>query len=120
ERSPSELHKAGVAFALVSGHAPNFLAGVRKAVERGLPREVALRAVTLQAAEVLGIADRTGSLEVGKLGNVVAWTGEPLARDAKVKMVFVDGKLFEPSEDEHPQGGRPAPGGDDDREGEGR
>jgi imidazolonepropionase-like amidohydrolase len=116
ERNPAELNKAGVTFALVSGHAPSFLAGVRKAIERGLPRDVALKAVTLQAADLLGIADRTGSLEVGKIGNVVAWTGEPLARDAKVKMVFVDGKLYEPGEEERPQGGRPTPGADD-REG---
>ena len=83
-------------FALVSGHAPNALAGVRKAVERGLPREAALRALTLGAAEALGIADRTGSLDAGKAANVVVWTGEPLAKDAKVKMVFVDGRLYEP------------------------
>ena len=98
ESNPAELHKAGVSFALVSAYAPNFLAGVRKAIERGLPREVALRAVTLGAAEVLGIADRTGSLEAGKLADVVAWSGEPLTKDAKAKMVFVDGTLYEPDE----------------------
>jgi len=98
ERNPGELHKAGVSFALVSAYAPNFLAGVRKAIERGLPREAALRAVTLGAAEALGIADRTGSLEPGKIANVVAWAGEPLTKDAKPKMVFVDGTLYEPEE----------------------
>jgi imidazolonepropionase-like amidohydrolase len=104
ERTPAELHKAGVPFALVSGHAPNALAGVRKAVERGLPREAALRALTLGAAEALGIADRTGSLDAGKAANVVVWSGEPLAKDAKVKMVFVDGRLYEP--DAAPGSGR--------------
>src|SRR5207249_699720 len=89
ERNPAELHKAGVRFALVSAYAPNFLAGVRKAIERGLPRDVALRAVTLEAAAALGIADRTGSLEPGKIANVVAWSGDPLTKDAKAKMVFV-------------------------------
>lgn len=98
ERNPAELHKAGVSFALVSAYAPNFLAGVRKVIERGLPREVALRAVTLGAAEALGIADRTGSLEPGKIADVVAWSGEPLTKDAKAKMVFVDGQLYEPDE----------------------
>jgi len=98
ERNPSELHKAGVSFALVSAYAPNFLAGVRKAIERGLPREAALRAVTLGAAEALGIADRTGSLEPGKIADVVAWAGDPLTKDAKAKMVFVDGQLYEPEE----------------------
>ena len=100
EKNPAALHRAGVAFALVSGHAPDFLAGVRKAIERGLPREVALRAVTLQAAEALGVSDRLGSLEAGKIANVVAWSGEPLTKDAKPKLVFVDGELFEPEEKE--------------------
>jgi imidazolonepropionase-like amidohydrolase len=98
EKNPAELHKAGVSFALVSAYAPNFLAGVRKAIDRGLPREAALRAVTLGAAEVLGIADRTGSLDAGKIADVVAWSGEPLTKDAKAKMVFVDGQLYEPDE----------------------
>ena len=98
EKNPAALHAAGVRFALVSGHAPDFLAGVRKAVERGLPSEAALRAVTLSAAEALGVADRTGSLEAGKIANVVAWAGEPLTKDAKPRYVFVDGELFEPDQ----------------------
>jgi imidazolonepropionase-like amidohydrolase len=106
ERAPAALHQAGVPFALVSGYAPNALAGVRKAIERGLPREAALRALTLSAAEVLGIADRTGSLEPGKAANVTVWAGEPLAKDARVRMVFVDGKLYEPDA---------PPGKDDDK-----
>ena len=55
-------------------------AGIQKAIEKGLPRDVALAAVTLRAAEVLGVADRTGSLEAGKIANVVAWSGEPLTQ----------------------------------------
>jgi imidazolonepropionase-like amidohydrolase len=108
EGNPAELHKAGVSFALVSAHAPDFLAGVRKAIERGLPADVALRAVTLAPAEVLGVADRLGSLEAGKIANVVVWTGEPLAKDAKAKMVFVDGQLYEP-EDRGDKGKPPSP-----------
>ena len=91
-----------MSFALVSAYAPDFLAGVRKAIERGLPAEAALRAITLAAAEVLGVADRLGSLEAGKIANVVVWSGEPLAKDAKAKMVFVDGVLYEPDEKPKP------------------
>jgi imidazolonepropionase-like amidohydrolase len=98
EANPAALNKAGVSFALVSGYAPSFLAGIRKAIEKGLPADAALRAVTLSAAEVLGVADRTGTLEPGKIANVVAWSGEPLAREAKVKMVFVDGRRYEPDQ----------------------
>jgi imidazolonepropionase-like amidohydrolase len=107
ERNPAALHRAGVAFALVSGHAPDFLAGVRKAIERGLPRETALRAITLSAAEALGVSDRLGSVETGKIANIVAWSGEPLTADAKAKMVFVDGEMYEPDEKPAPS---PSPG----------
>jgi imidazolonepropionase-like amidohydrolase len=98
ERNPAELEKAGVSFALVSAGAESFSTGIQKAIEKGLPREAALRAVTLRAAEALGVADRLGSLEKGKIANVVAWSGEPLTKEAKVKMVFVDGSLYEPDE----------------------
>jgi imidazolonepropionase-like amidohydrolase len=99
ERNPAALHKAGVPFALVSGHATDFLAGVRKAVERGLPAEEALRAVTIRPAEILGLADRLGTLEAGKIANVVVWPGDPMAKGAaRPKMVFVDGHLSEPEE----------------------
>jgi imidazolonepropionase-like amidohydrolase len=110
EGNPAALHKAGVPFALVSGHAPDFLAGVRKAIEKGLPREAALRAVTQAPAEALGVADRLGSLEPGKIANVVVWAGEPLTKDAKARMVFVDGELFEPEDKPGPRpGASPAP-----------
>jgi imidazolonepropionase-like amidohydrolase len=103
ERNPAELHKAGVSFALVSGHAPDFVAGVRKAIERGLPAAEALRAVTLAPAEALGIADRLGSLDPGKIANAVVWSGEPLAKDTRARMVFVDGQLYEPEEKRAPE-----------------
>ncbi len=103
QKNPGALSQAGVPFALVSGHAPDFLAGVRTAIEKGLPREAALRALTLDAALALGVGDRTGSLEAGKMGNLVAWAGEPLTKEAKVKMVFVDGALYEPEERAEPR-----------------
>lgn len=98
EHNPAKLHAAGVPFALVSAHGRDFTAGIRKAIERGLPQDAALRAVTLGAAEALGIADRTGSLEPGKAANLVAWSGEPFAKETKVKLVFVDGQRHEPED----------------------
>ncbi len=98
KKNPAALEKAGVRFALVSGYAPDFLAGVRTAIASGLSKEAALRAVTLDAAEALGIADRTGSLEAGKIANLVAWSGDPLTKEAKARLVFVDGRLHEPEE----------------------
>ncbi len=97
ERTPARLYEQGVKFGFGSGFAPDYLAGMRKAIERGLPQDAALRAATLGAAEALGVADRMGSLDKGKLANVVAWSKEPLAKDAKPRYVFVDGQLHEPA-----------------------
>ena len=115
EKNPGVLDKAGVKFALVSGFAPDFLVGIRKAIEKGLPRETALRAATLTPAEILGLADRMGSIEKGKIANVVVWSGEPLSKDAKIKMVFVDGELYEPEQKPAgpPGGGGPPPTGEE-------
>lgn len=112
EKNPGALNKEGIKFALVSGFANDFLAGIRKAIEKGLPKEAALRAVTLTPAEILGVADRMGSIDKGKIANVVVWSGEPLTKEAKIKMVFVDGELYEPEEKPAgpPGGGPPRPG----------
>ena len=56
--------------------------------------EQALRATTLTAAEILGVGDALGSLESGKIANVVVATGDPFAEDTALKHVFVDGKLY--------------------------
>jgi imidazolonepropionase-like amidohydrolase len=108
-RNPARLQQAGIPFAFGSGFAPpaGFLANVRKAIEAGLPREAALRALTLEGARALGVAHPTRTLERGKLANLVAWAGDPLAPGVKVKMVFVDGQLYEPPErPERPTGER--------------
>lgn len=59
----------------------------------GLPREEALRALTLGAAEVLGIADRVGSLEKGKDGDLLVIGGSPLSLAAPIEYVIVDGSV---------------------------
>jgi imidazolonepropionase-like amidohydrolase len=112
-RNPAALHKAGVPFAFGSGYGPSFLGGVRRAIESGLPRDAALKALTLDAARALGVADRIGSIERGKLANVVLWSGEPLDRRARVRLVFVDGQLYEPApQPERPRGGEEGGPGD--------
>lgn len=67
-----------------------FVAG--NAVRAGLPHAAALRAVTLGPATALGAGDRYGSLEVGKVANVVVWTGDPFEPRSYAEVVVVRGK----------------------------
>lgn len=66
------------------------------AVKGGLDRETALRAITLSAAEVLGVDDHIGSLEKGKEGNIVISDGDPFLYTSRIKRVLIQGKtVFE-------------------------
>ncbi len=92
EGNAAALNRAGVRFALASGgRSTDFLANVRKAVAAGLPRDTALAAVTIRAAEVAGAGDQLGSIETGKIANLVVSEGDLLGDSARVRMVFVDG-----------------------------
>jgi N-acetylglucosamine-6-phosphate deacetylase len=97
--NPARLEKAGVRFALTS-HGLNdtseFLTAVRRAVERGLSAEMALRALTIIPAELFGLADRCGTLEAGKAAHLVVATGELFAKDAKIVETWIDGRRYEP------------------------
>src|SRR6185503_8758758 len=86
-------HRAGVKFALAPGALkPNdFIANVRKAIAAGLPREVAVEALTIRAAEIAGVGDQLGSIEPGKIADLVVSDGPPLADAARIRTVFVDG-----------------------------
>jgi imidazolonepropionase-like amidohydrolase len=89
------LHKAGVKFCFASEEASSAYdlgRQVGMAVAHGLPRDVAERAVTLGAAEILGIADRVGSIEVGKLADLIVTTDTPLQTTSQVKNVFIAGR----------------------------
>ena len=97
--TPMALHDAGVPFAFYSDSITDpsdVIAGARTAVEAGLDHDLAVRAMTLSAAELFGVADRLGSLEAGKLANLVVTDGDLLAESTKVRIVFVDGRRFEP------------------------
>lgn len=63
------------------------------AVKSGLPYEEALKAITLNPAKVLGIDDRYGSLEVGKMADLVLWSGDPLEIQSEVEQVYIHGEL---------------------------
>ncbi|HHT89498.1 MAG TPA: amidohydrolase [Firmicutes bacterium] len=63
------------------------------AVKAGLPREEALKAITINPARVLGIDDRYGSLDVGKMADMVLWSGDPLEIQSEVEKVFIHGQV---------------------------
>ena len=91
---PAELAKRGVKIALASYDAHNsrnlpYAAGY--AVAFGLPYDEALKALTINPAEIWGVADRLGSLEVGKSATVVVANGDPLDVKTDVKRVFIAG-----------------------------
>ena len=92
--TPSVLARAGVQFALVSGSggASDFLRGIRTAISSGLTEDDALRAVTLTPARIFGVDRQLGSLERGKIANVIVSDRPLFERRAKVTRVFVDGR----------------------------
>jgi hypothetical protein len=91
EGNAAALHKAGVKFALASGGSREFLANVRKAVAAGLPASVALEALTIRPAELAGAGEMLGSIEAGKIANLVVSSADLLSDSARVSAVFVDG-----------------------------
>jgi imidazolonepropionase-like amidohydrolase len=96
--TPSALEKAGVKFAFYSGGITtpkDILPAVKKAIDAGLSPEAALRALTLSPAEIFGVAEVTGSIERGKIANLLVTDGDLFDKKTKVKMVFVDGRKYE-------------------------
>src|SRR6266481_455806 len=104
--SPSALAKAGVKFAFYSGGITtpkDIVKAVKKSMDAGLAPEAALRALTLSPAEIFGVADRLGSIENGKIANLVVTDGDLFEEKTKIKMIFVDGSKYEPREPEKPK-----------------
>lgn len=97
--TPGILVKAGVKVALTTDH---WVIGIQylplcliMAVKEGLPRDNALRVLTRNPAEIMGVADRIGSLAPGKDGDVVVWSGDPLDIYQRPLSVYVSGeKVF--------------------------
>ncbi len=101
--SPAVLAKNGVPFALVSGPAKTseFISGIRKAIDNGLSSDDALRATTINPARILGIDRELGSIERGKIANIVVSDKGIFDKESKVKRVFVDGREVRlPSDEE--------------------
>jgi len=102
--NPARLYEAGIPFAIRSNpRGPEQATASRNlpyeaatAVAFGLPEAEAIKAITLNPAQILGIADQVGSLEVGKRANLVITAGHILQPTTEVKAVFINGKPVEP------------------------
>lgn len=100
----SELNAAGVPFAFYGGKSANdYKKGVRTAMEAGLPAEAALQAATLSAARILGVDGQLGSIEEGKIANLVVADGELFGEKTAVRHVFVDGIKYDIPEKKEPE-----------------
>ncbi|HSY50234.1 MAG TPA: amidohydrolase family protein [Thermoanaerobaculia bacterium] len=101
--TPAVLAKNGVLFALVSGagKSGDYLPGIRKAIENGLSADDALKATTLNPARIIGIDRQLGSLERGKIANLVITDKPIFDKESKVKRIFIDGRETKvPAEEE--------------------
>ncbi len=91
------LAEAGVKVALMSDHPViptyNLPVYAALAVKSGMDSEEALKAITINSAEILGIADRVGSIKVGKDADLVIFDGHPLAIDSKIENVIIKGEV---------------------------
>ena len=107
----ANLHQQGIKFALTSNgitKTVDIIKNIQTAVEKGLPKEEALRAMTLTPAQFLGVDNIQGSLEAGKIANLILTSDEIFSQKAQVRRVFVDGLSFEIEEPQKKEGEKPA------------
>ena len=101
----AKIHEAGLKLALGTeglGEPGHLFRSLRQAISKGLPPQAALAAITREPAAFLGLADRLGTLEVGKLAHVTVLTGPFHDERARVRHLFVDGRHFEYHKDAQP------------------
>ena len=94
--NPGRLAAAGITIAITTDHPVvpiHFLIHqVTLAVKEGLDPETALRSVTINPARIIGVADRLGSLTVGKDADLVIWSGDPLDVMSRAEVAFIRGR----------------------------
>jgi imidazolonepropionase-like amidohydrolase len=96
--NPARLARAGVEFSLTAdglNNGSDFIPNLRRAVARGLDRDVALAALTTTPARMLGIQDTHGTIAAGKAANVVVVHGDLFYDDGEIRDVWVDGQRFQ-------------------------
>ena len=96
--APAKMQKAGVKFCISTGNDGSeardlpYHAGLAGAF--GLPKDEALKAVTIYPAQILGVADRLGSIETGKIANIVVTDGDILEPRTNIKYLFINGRML--------------------------
>ena len=96
--NPKRLHETGITFALTTSTLKdpnNFTGNVRKAIERGLPVNAALAALTTTPAKLFGAEKILGTLEAGKIANFIVTDGELFKEKTKIREVWIKGKRYE-------------------------
>jgi len=109
-KNPARLAEAGIPFALSSLGSDDpkaFVEGIQKAIEAGLAREKAVEVLAKTPAAFFGLERALGTIEPGKIANVVLSEGDLLAKEAKVRFTFVDGRRFELKEAKPGEGEKP-------------
>ncbi|MFL6332014.1 MAG: amidohydrolase family protein [Pyrinomonadaceae bacterium] len=97
-KTAGRLAAAGVRFAFQSGGMTtmtDYLANAARAVEAGLARDEAVRALTLRPAEILGVSNQLGTVEVGKIANLTVTRGDLFDKNRRVTHLFIDGRQVE-------------------------
>lgn len=92
---PLKLYKAGIKYCIADGgnsNVRNLPHHAAKAASYGLPVEEAIKSITLYPAEIIGVADRVGSLEVGKDATLIVTDGNPLEFTTHIEKLYIDGR----------------------------
>ncbi len=120
--TPAALAKANVKFGFYSeglSSSKDIFKSLKKAMDAGLTSDAAVKALTLDAADILGLSDRMGSISTGKIANLVVTDGDIFNEKTKMKHVFVDGRWFEIHDDAKPdKSGEKSPADDEDSDGD--
>jgi imidazolonepropionase-like amidohydrolase len=106
-KTPAALEKGGILFAFSSEGVQqprDFVRNAARAVKEGLAADAAVRALTINAAKIAGAGDRLGSLEKGKIANVIVTDGDLFEDRTRVVHIFVDGRKVDPEPAAPPSG----------------
>jgi imidazolonepropionase-like amidohydrolase len=96
--NPKRLQQAGVPFVFTTAtlkDPTSFLPNIRKAIDRGLSVDAALAALTISPAKLFGVEKALGTLDVGKIANIVVTDGDLFYEKTKIRETWVSGKRYE-------------------------